>query len=89
MITIQFVSGVKRVVTQRISVNGVKIDVNLKGSYRNGLKVNIGDNTECLDNTLKIVSPSPSIPLSRFFSLLRISSLRSSKYFDGSIFMEK
>ena len=50
--TIQLVGGVKRVVTQRISINGVKIDVNLKGSYRNGLEVNISDYIECLDNTL-------------------------------------
>ena len=52
MMTIQLVSGVKRVVTQRISVNGVKIDINLKGSYRNDLRVNISDYTESLDNTL-------------------------------------
>ena len=39
MMMVQLVSGVKFVVTDRISVNVVETDVNLKGPYGNGLKV--------------------------------------------------
>lgn len=46
MITIQLVSGVKFVVKQRISVNAVEIDVNLKELYQKGPKVNISDYSE-------------------------------------------
>ena len=50
MAFIQLVGGVKIVVPQRISVSDVKIDINLKESYRNGLKVNASDYTERLND---------------------------------------
>ena len=58
MITIQLVSGVKFVVKQRISVNAVEIDVNLKELYQKGPKVNISDYSERWQHTWKSVRPS-------------------------------
>jgi len=48
---IQLVSCVKVVVTQRVFINGVKVDVNLNESYWNALKVNISDYTERLNDS--------------------------------------
>jgi hypothetical protein len=49
---IQFVSCVEVVVTQRALINGLKIDVDLNKVYQNGLKVNISDTTEGLNDAL-------------------------------------
>ena len=43
---IQLMCGVEIVVTQVIFVNRVKIDVNLKESYQNGLEFNTSDHRD-------------------------------------------